>query len=513
MKKLFILAITTAALASCSESDLPGNIATSQTQDQAVPVAFSTYIGETATRAGETDAISTTKLQDENYGFGVFAYNTGATNWDNNQTSTAPNFMYNQKVAYNSNSEAWEYAPLKYWPNGKDAANSENNPSNSATEATTQKISFFAYAPYAEKVTIDDTEYTLDVTSGEFKNNETTYSNLNEAFGITKFTSNDTQGAPTVTFKFKGTGTSGQYDISESKNVDLLWGLRNPGTYFLADASTNTLAANAEDAYNVDITKPVVGTQIDFKFKHALAKMGGATTDKSGIMVVADFDANETDDALAGAGSLDQKTTILLNSITIANGVDNENNSTLAAGGVLNLATGKWTASGDKMTFFKEYNTTGNASTVNEDVWEKAVPTYSTSENKWSKTGVTTTAKKVFTGAEDAIYFIPTVTNSTLEVTVQYTVRTYDANLQTENNGSACEKHTQTITNNIDIASLQPNKAYTLVIHLGMTSVKFAAVVADWDQADQGTGDNKAEVIWLPSNVVTESGSGSGSGE
>lgn len=52
-------------------------------------------------------------------------------------------------------------------------------------------------------------------------------------------------------------------------------------------------------------------------------------------------------------------------------------------------------------------------------------------------------------------------------------------------------------------------KYYKLLIHLGLTSVKFSAIVADWDSSDapgQGGDDNSNidnnKDIWLPSNVV-----------
>ena len=81
---------------------------------------------------------------------------------------------------------------------------------------------------------------------------------------------------------------------------------------------------------------------------------------------------------------------------------------------------------------------------------------------------------------------------------MQYTVRTYDPNLAKPDGESVtCSKVVQTITNEVEIASLLENHFYTLVIHLGMTSVKFSAVVEDW-----ATADSENNVIWLPSNVI-----------
>jgi len=68
-------------------------------------------------------------------GFGVFAAHTGLHPYASSDIST--NFMYNQKVTYNSTASAWTYSPVKYWPNGIDDAGNK------------EYISFFAYAPYA----------------------------------------------------------------------------------------------------------------------------------------------------------------------------------------------------------------------------------------------------------------------------------------------------------------------------------------------------------------------------
>ncbi len=62
---------------------------------------------------------------------GVFAYFThGAFNL----ASATPNFMYNQKVERQSSSGNWTYSPERYWPNNE-----------------TDKLSFFAYAPYVDE--------------------------------------------------------------------------------------------------------------------------------------------------------------------------------------------------------------------------------------------------------------------------------------------------------------------------------------------------------------------------
>ena len=88
-----------------------------------------------------------------------------------------------------------------------------------------------------------------------------------------------------------------------------------------------------------------------------------------------------------------------------------------------------------------------------------------------------------------------------MKVTIQYTVRTYDAKLAAPASGEAtCSKVTQTISNIVTLPTtlLKPNKKITLVLHLGLTSVKFAAQVNDWDTPSA----SDIREVWLPSNVV-----------
>ncbi len=61
---------------------------------------------------------------------GIFAYHIQS---DESIENLTPNFMYNQLVSYEQldNSFAWQYSPVKYWPNN-----------------TTDSLQFFAYYPY-----------------------------------------------------------------------------------------------------------------------------------------------------------------------------------------------------------------------------------------------------------------------------------------------------------------------------------------------------------------------------
>lgn len=490
MKKTFLAITALAAMlfAGCTSSDELTTLESVKTADNTpTPVQFGTYLGKTGTtRAGDNGAIdNTTTLQSK--GFGVFAFNTGSTNWANNQSSYYPNFMYNQQVTYGSST--WSYSPLKYWPNGIDAANTALTPSNSATESGVQQLSFFAYAPYVNAL-----------NDGTFSPAETT--------GITGLTTNSATTAPKVTYAL--TSTSNGFLVGS--NVDLLWGLRGSASYSETDNGAN--AGTVGTDYNVNLTKQTTGETVDFLFKHALTKVGGS----AGLKIVADFDANGNGET--GIGSQDATTLITVRSITIGNAVN-----AVTTTGTFNLATGAWTATNNgsiaaSTPINLAFNADGTASKIilNSDIAE-AVTTSNTTCPIWNSTqwetnngssaasgtaigGVTKTAKNVYNADGDAFYLIPGQSNQTLTVTVDYVVRTYDAKLAVPSNDvSNCSKVEQTITNTVTLpaATLKPNKYFTLVLHLGLTSVRFSALVDSWDVVD----DDDAEEIWLPSNVVT----------
>lgn len=112
----------------CSQNEI-----TEVNPDSHRAVSFDTYTGVSR----GTDVTNTTMqgvCDDTHYGgFGIMAYYTGTTSWDEMVTShladLKPTFMFNQKVTYDKT--AWTYSPVKYWPNNKN-----------------DKVSFFAYAPY-----------------------------------------------------------------------------------------------------------------------------------------------------------------------------------------------------------------------------------------------------------------------------------------------------------------------------------------------------------------------------
>mgnify|MGYP002622981482 CR=1 FL=1 len=536
MKKYLLFAATAAMmLAGCSNEVDFTQDDLQQKSDTPTPIQFGTYLGKTGTtRAGTAGQITTETLKTgthANDGFAVFAFKTGTTAWAS-ADSPKPDFMYNQQVKWDNTNSVWTYSPVKYWPNGDDNANAANNPSNTATEQSAQKLSFFAYAPYVDAA-ISET------TSGIVAINESTTlgGTAPSTDPVSTGTGNQKQGHPTITYSLKRTGTEGSYtyDLSAASNVDLLWGEKGQASY--SEASETDGTQTPSDNYNTDLTKFNTSEKVAFNFKHALAKFGGYDGSTALLKVVADVDGNSGTPTTSGFGdNLPANTTLVtLKSISIkpkTTGTEATNN--IIMNGKFDITTGVWSrlASGE-ITAPTTYNllsttnaTSGETPTattgVNVQVWEPAsAPTYSTEDSKWKNgsseiTGVKSgTPKDVYSAASNgagAFYFIPFTKgsdgadftyNPQIEVTVVYIVRTYDDHLATPTGeSSACSKVEQTITNYVTLPVLATNKVYTLVMHLGLTSVKFTAEVANWDDGTSGGGTDNTEVIWLPSNVV-----------
>ena len=131
--------LTVLLLAGCSQNEI------TEISPEANPaVGFSVFTG-TQTKGTITDNTGTTGIQTT--GFGVLAYYTGTDDFGSgSHASPTPNFMWNQKVEYKSS--AWSYTPLKYWPN-----------------TTDEKISFFAYAPYADTQSAASSSNGIELTA------------------------------------------------------------------------------------------------------------------------------------------------------------------------------------------------------------------------------------------------------------------------------------------------------------------------------------------------------------
>lgn len=93
---------------------------------ETIPVGFSGDVSGTRSAKEYGSAADLTAI-------GVFAY---FTNGEFNAGSSTSNFMYNQRVERQTSGGSWTYSPVKYWPGN-----------------TTDKISFFAYAPHVDETT------------------------------------------------------------------------------------------------------------------------------------------------------------------------------------------------------------------------------------------------------------------------------------------------------------------------------------------------------------------------
>ena len=244
--------------------------------------------------------------------FGVFSYFTGAGNYSRTTpTDLAPNFMYNQEIKYDDQgSGAWTYDPVKYWPNGVDADN-VSDPSHTAAQKEEGKLSFFAVAPFTATPTkeyaaaTDGTRPTAITSDDVIRKND-------ETSGINAMTTNTFTGNVWVKYLMP--------NASAATAVDLLWGLAGKSTYSETDGQDPALTIG--DSYNENLTKQNVGEKVKFYFKHALAKIGGATNSgdaesttgnpaQCGLKVVVDIDGNSNT-----AAGIDNQSSYLFSSFT-----------------------------------------------------------------------------------------------------------------------------------------------------------------------------------------------------
>ena len=174
--------------------------------------------------------------------------------------------------------------------------------------------------------------------------------------------------------------------------------------------------------------------------------------------------------------------------------------------GVLDLATGSWTntaaTSGTQLDFTHVIK---NNPSSGEYTLATAIKS-PTSITQWSDvsgiTGVLSTAPtNVYaSAAATPLLFLPGTIPS-LTFTIQYEVCTHDVKLS-----AGCSIVTQTITKTITFASaVQMNKRYNILIHLGLTGIKFDATVSDWIEdinGDSNVDQNDTQTVNLPINVL-----------
>ena len=448
-----MMAVITMVMTACSAGDeVP------ESEQVVVPeaVSFDAYINRGTTRAGAAGSLTTESLKNvSGDGFGVFAYYTDGTQYSQ---LSLPNFMYNQQVKWDGSK--WVYSPIKYWPNefGSEAA-SDN----------IDYLSFFAYAPYV------DVDPTMGLVSGA------------DRCGIFGLTSSKESGDPVVKYH-------SNYDLT--KQVDLCY----------ASPQLNKV-------------KPNISEAVMFNFTHALAALN--------VQIDADMDVTSH-----APSSLHENTRIWVRSVTFDG---------FAEKGQLNLNIGNWNnldcdcdVESRPITIYDgrrdryegvsiSYNEspTGLNPTIVQSGAYTVTPGANPGDPETLSTttlGVTNTPVNLFntsnwpyvnsnnpTDEEIAaalaapIYVIPT--NQPLRVTIVYDVETYDPKLVSQflsdgrTNGSTIENN---ITAYIKDGSsnditLEAGKAYSIHLHLGMTSVKMDATVTPWVEGATAT-------VLLPDN-------------
>ena len=435
--------------------------------------------GQTRTVGGETGVTNTDANLRAKAGFGVFAFHTEGNNYGNTATtgSQKPNFMYNQKVEWNSVSSYWQYSPVKYWPNEI----STTNAGGAISENAHGKVSFFAYAPWIASAGDDH--------------------------GIIGFSTNDAATDPIITYKLPDVPT-------EANSVDLLWGTRGTATY---NEVIGDNAGTVGSGYNVNLTKQKTTETVDFLFKHALAKFGGSTaSEKGGIWIALDIDDVRSGSSFENGQSgtapyaWDDQTLVTVKSIKIEDAGEAEGK--IYQQGKFDIATGTWLDGQftNEFTSFDQTDNYNDASTkLNSAIAEPSTtPTYdAASTHKWTNPtpGVTATLQQIYTN-RDAFYFIPTNAAMKFKITVEYVVRTYDANLNNSASGGegTWTKVTQKITKTVEFPSpgFLPHHNYRLNIYLGMTTMKLTATVAAWGDDDGATEDDVKVGVDLPLNVA-----------
>lgn len=485
MLKTVVAAAVVVSMVSCSsEADFDNTNTTESNKQESVetPINFGSYLAQSKSnlsRAGVTTPASSassasemTTAELQKTGFGVVAFYTGTNQYTSGSTKIEPNFMYNTRVSGTGTGTGWTYSPVMYWPNG--------GQTEGATPGEgTQYLSFFAYAPYKASFTGATT-------------------------GITALSSNSAEGDPTVSYTLGATGA----------DADLLWGTAGENGNTTSGAKQNgTTFSGAKAAVNANLSKMKVDGKVKFNFKHALAKFGGtgAGTDNktSGLMVVADIDNGS---ATTG-GTLDGSTKITVKSIKIES-VKAGDDGTMATeasiptSGTLNLATGVWTTNNNGKIDYEINSPKATATegattqTMNESIAEPKT------FESWDKlpAGVSTTAQSVYTETTPLL-LIPDGKDHILRISIDYIVRTKNASLH-----KGYTEVEQSFYKDLTLKSVSFNAKYNLLIHLGLTSVKFDATVSDWTNTiagdtTSGTASDPATakdpiVIYMPQNVA-----------
>ena len=474
---------------SCSQSEV---VTTYEQEVVKVPVS---HLSDTPVEFGvdsgaETRALTTEESlkANEDTGFGVFAYYTQG-NYPLTDHSYYPNFMYNQHVYWDQETDAgdvipldaryWKYSPLKYWPNDYAPGDVGGGATGSGRN---DKVSFFAYAPYVK----------CDPATGDALNPD----NSLKTEGIVGFTSNTGYGYKIET-------------VNEQEELVHVWHNDPMLHYKLGGENSEDLVWGGDDC--MDQTKVTNAAKTNnkqaFTFQHML----------TGIVfqVGAYFDA-------VSSGQIDKDTYIMIEEVKIETTVPYES--------WLNLRTGEWddpqladgyfTVTEDDMNprikykpdaterykYLSAENPNYNYDHPNEvtpGVGREAPADFDSQEYKYgdpAPSGSTITPlMKQINGKDQYAVIIPVSSNGSdgtgipFKITCTYHVWTFDP----RNPNDGITKVKNKITNSVKLKQTEKGKVYAITMWLGMRSVKLD--VKQYGKSD-GPADTNPE-IWGDANT------------
>ena len=449
MKKTLFAFLALAALAAACSVNIDSADDKAESGDPSV--GFGAYINRgVATKAGPageltTDTQGTVKLKET--GFGVFCYYTADERYGYN---AVPNFMYNEKVSYDTKYQVWTYFPLKYWPNQYDPT---------VSDGVKDYLTFFAYAPYVP----------VTPASGRVEGDDET--------GITSLSLNSRSGNPLVRYAVS---------LNPAECVDLCWGVSKNGLTASADGNNNHVAKG--DPY-IDVLQLRKGDKIDFEFQHALAALN--------VQIDAEVDAKPGQE-------VDAATRVYVRSVSFEGFTTKgalDLNSSVSTGPNWMDVQGFERLSTDPVTVYDgrrngKEGIDGLVATNEKPTGLNPVIVQDKAYGDPALTpGVTKTTVNLFRGRSltDPVYVIPT--GEPMRVTIVYDVETRDDKLITvladaETNGSSVENSiTKTIQLKGSDMILEHGKKYTLHLHIGLTSVKFDASVGSWEEGSSSSAN------------------------
>lgn len=450
-RKYLMMAAFALALAGCAKdsemTESPVNPTKNNTEVAKQPVQFGAYVNRATTRAGDPGVLVTSGAAPSDAGqINLQDKGFGVIAYYTDDDLYSP--IYQPNFMYNTKVSGadWLYSPVQYWPNEFGA--------NAVSEGV-DRLSFFAYAPYVD-VTTNTGIVEGDATSG-----------------IVGLSRNAAVGDPFVKY---------YVNLDPTKQVDFCWGKPK-----------------------IDMTKQGINEKVSFEFNHALAALN------------VQIDAM-IDELTPGTNTLiDDKTHIFVRSVTfegfVTKGAFNLNSNTATW---YDLAGANYIDGGAVTVFDGRTNgREGQSESVNEaptGLNPEIVQSVPYTDNNLAA-GVTNQAVNLFKGGTTApIYVIPS--GQPLNVTIVYDVETETDELagylsDGETHGTSVEnKITKTITLNGQNLKLEAGKQYTLTLHLGMTSVKFDAEVAEWgtgSTVDANLPDNTGTPVAVTGVVVDKS--------